>query len=63
MTRKKVYSFFKCYNFSTNYDILNLFILFDVEFNCILEKTVYATPLINVDDLRIRISAEVNILK
>ena len=32
---KKVYPFFKCYNFSTNYNILNLFVLFDVEFNCI----------------------------
>ena len=28
-----------------------------------LEKQAYATPSINVDDLRIRITAEVNILK
>ena len=26
---------FKRYDFSTNYDFLNLFVLFDVEFNCI----------------------------
>ena len=35
MTQKKVYPFLKYYNFSTNWDILNLLILFDVEFNCI----------------------------
>ena len=29
----------------------------------ILKNKVYATPPINVDDLRIRITAEVNILK
>ena len=35
MTKKNVYPYLKCYNFSTNSDILNMFILFEVQFNCI----------------------------
>ena len=34
MTQKKVFPFLKCYNFSTNSDILNRFVLLYLEINC-----------------------------
>ena len=34
ITQENVYPFLKCYNFSTNSYILNLFVLFDIEFKC-----------------------------